>query len=1135
MKRFSLWLCILLTGLFTPVFGKLDGTYMNEAGMTLKTPHAAWDEQGELPHKKILFIMRQTASREIIELVQRFPGFEYEVVLTATETSIGADDPYSNPIAGLATVDKLQELDAKLARDYDLVVMANVDFSILPDEQKFRLMSMVRNGTGLVRIQSTEPWLELKKLPYKKPYAKPLPRPEWVAGSSGLPGTRPENVESRIFNAWQFGNGRIVEVDYGAGYREGVGLTPYFNYTTDWFFLYETSQVFLAQVLYYASGVELPPFTVRQDKGQFAVAFPEGTAVEGRIRQTDNSVIRNSLDFTKLPAGKYTADVLVRRNGALVNFGAFPFTVESAFGAVSLETPRLVQDRGPFSATLKLASPARKGYSAKVELMDAPCRNVWFSKTFPLTAGKKEFPFDLEHYRMPAIGGYLRCTVYDARGNAAHAEKPVVFPDYSLEDYLQLTWGQVSCTFNPAFGERIIDRLGWNVSLQFFKEGDIENALRNEKLCPYICRIGMEAGPNNETRVLRRLWPEQKENREQLDTLNGDESFYHPLVRKLWGNALRRQAEYLKDLSPVLYDLGDENYYTYDAGFGESDKQPFADFLRRKYQTMENLNLEYGASYAGFGEVPHLRLEEAKKEGNLVAYNDHREYIEKMYVDMHHFLASEIKKVHPGARVGAEGSPPGNLEEMIKGLDFWGPYSGMQENEALRAFGAHLVRTIWWGGYCAERSSYPYKLWEHLLQGAINGHAWFLINPAHGETSHSGDLSEAEYLRGYMPYLDDLSYGLAQLLIKTPFPDTGILFYYSHSSDAAAEADSRCVKPDASMNPLLRYCYQRGLGFNFTSPNTLERLKNARLLFLCGTSSLSDKECVAILDFVKSGGTVLADANIAILNENLKKRTRNPLGELFGNLTFAEAKELEIQPYQSASGALALAAERASVVHGNPGLQLHNVGQGKVILLNASLSILENNSQPESALNTFLDQVVNSSGVRPRAVIPDFSNTLMVRPRQAGEFELLGALVQEKDLGKSFTAKLPKEKYIYECRKGLVGKSDRLVFKFSEAPFRCFALFDREQRPPAVTAPAQVAKGGRALLKISGPDNPRERAYRITVTAPDGREILHRSKTICGKTEYPLDFAFNDLPGIYRISIEDAATGLNAQHEIEVR
>lgn len=49
MKRLPLLLCILLTGLVAPVFGKLDGTYINEAGMTLKTPHAAWDEKGELP------------------------------------------------------------------------------------------------------------------------------------------------------------------------------------------------------------------------------------------------------------------------------------------------------------------------------------------------------------------------------------------------------------------------------------------------------------------------------------------------------------------------------------------------------------------------------------------------------------------------------------------------------------------------------------------------------------------------------------------------------------------------------------------------------------------------------------------------------------------------------------------------------------------------------------------------------------------------------------------------------------------------------------------------------------------------------------------------------------------------------
>ena len=115
MKRLPLLLCILLTGLLTPVYGKLDGTYMNEAGMILKTPHAAWDDKGELPHKNILFIMQQTASREVIELVQRFPGFEYEVVLTASDKSIrfrsrGFKTEYYSYLSSMAFIAIVKEL-----------------------------------------------------------------------------------------------------------------------------------------------------------------------------------------------------------------------------------------------------------------------------------------------------------------------------------------------------------------------------------------------------------------------------------------------------------------------------------------------------------------------------------------------------------------------------------------------------------------------------------------------------------------------------------------------------------------------------------------------------------------------------------------------------------------------------------------------------------------------------------------------------------------------------------------------------------------------------------------------------------------------------------------------------------------
>ncbi len=1134
MKQQTLFLVLFSFSWLLPLLAKHEGSYVNEARMTLKTPHAAWDEKSDLPRRKVLFILPQTASREIIELRQRFPGFLCETVLTASEKALGSDDIYANQVEGLSSAEKLNELERELEKNYDIVVMGNVHFSILPDEQKFRLLSMIRNGCGLVRIQSRESWKKLERIPYRKPYAEPLPRPEWVSLASELPGVRPNDFEQRIFNAWRFGKGRIIEVDYGAGYQDGVALTPFFQYDYDWFFQYETSQVFLARLLYYASGWEIPAIPVRKDRGAFIMSPPPGTDASGRIRNQENAVIRNNLDFQGLPAGKYAADFLLREKGKLTAFMTHPFLVESAFGALSVEAPRVVNDRRPFRGKLRLASAAKTDLRVQAELLDAPYRNIWSRKMLSVPKGAQEISFEMQNYRMPAIGGYLRCTVSNAEGESAHAECQILFPDYSLEDYIQITWGHVGCTFNPAFGERIIDRLGWNIALHFFKKGKDETAFRNEKICPYVTRIELTAGPKGEVRFPR-WWFLPQAYRKDWRELGGDESFCRPEVRRLWSLSVRSQASYLKDLSPVLYNLGDENHFTYDAGFGKSDRKGFADFLQEKYGDIGNLNSEYEADYPDFASVPHLRPEEAKRTGNLIAFNDHREYVEKMYVDLHHFLAAEIKKVDPRARVGAEGSPAGNLEKMLAGLDFWGPYSNMIGNEALRAFGADRIRTIWWGGYCSQRASYPYKLWEHLIQGAINGHAWFIINPALSESSHAGDLSEAEYLRNYMPFLDDLNYGIAHLLIRTPLPDDGILFHYSHASAAAAAADSRCVKPEASLNPLLRYCYQRGLGFNFTSLNTLERLQSAKILFLCGTSALSDRECAAILAFTERGGITVADANIAILNENLKKRRKNPLAALFGDLTFETAKELEILPYAAAAENLTLRAGKAYAVPGNPGLRIRKYGRGKAVLLNASLSVMENNSASDAPLNGFLDRLMQTAGVEAMAAIPDFSNDLMVRPRKMKGFEMLAALCREKDIGRVLHAELKKSKYIYECRKGLIGQSPRLAFDFSKTPFHCFALFEKKQSPPILQCPGTVNRGGRVILRISGPEDISGRVYRITLTGPDGQEIRNRSRTVCGKSEYLLDFAYGDPVGDYCIAVSDAATGLSAKHKIKVK
>ena len=90
-----------------------------------------------------------------------------------------------------------------------------------------------------------------------------------------------------------------------------------------------------------------------------------------------------------------------------------------------------------------------------------------------------------------------------------------------------------------------------------------------------------------------------------------------------------------------------------------------------------------------------------------------RQFMEKAYSDLHHFLADEIRKVHPGAKVGAEGSRPAEMEQTIDTLEFWGPYSRLVEDEVLRCLGRDKFRTLWWGGYVGShggRGKYPMPL-----------------------------------------------------------------------------------------------------------------------------------------------------------------------------------------------------------------------------------------------------------------------------------------------------------------------------------------------------------------------------------------------------------------------------------------
>ena len=130
--------------------------------------------------------------------------------------------------------------------------------------------------------------------------------------------------------------------------------------------------------------------------------------------------------------------------------------------------------------------------------------------------------------------------------------------------------------------------------------------------------------------------------------------------------------------------------------------------------------------------------------------------MDKMYADTFQMLASVIRRRDPRARIGAEGSDPGDLEQTVDGLDFWGPYRNLVADETLRNVRPDAVRGIWWGGYIqCTRSGYPLEQWEYLLTGTVNADLWFQCEPGGTLSSFGGDLN-------FAPYVEKMSISLGR-------------------------------------------------------------------------------------------------------------------------------------------------------------------------------------------------------------------------------------------------------------------------------------------------------------------------------------------------------------------------------------
>ena len=743
---------------------------------------------------------------------------------------------------------------------------------------------------------------------------------------------------------------------------------------------------------------------------------------------------------------------------------------------------------------------------------------------------------------MPTLAGYLKCVVKQEGQPLAVKEELLFFPDYRLEDYLEYCFGGVNGEhLGPIYANQIVDGLGWRAGLNHpTTDGTnvAQAALLNQRTIPYVVRIMLEKGEKGEIKQGNWFFLPASQAAAQK-ALKGDESFADPEVRKLWSEGIKFRVKNLSNYSPVVYGLGDENAFSYDAGFGKADSIAFKDFLKQKYDSIGTLNQEYKTNYKSFDEVKHITQQEAKDQKNFPAWYDHRQYMEKMYADLHHFLAGEIKKYDPDAKVGAEGSVPGDLEQTIKGLEFWGPYSDLVMDEVLRSIGPEKIRALWWGGYTGShggRNQYPLPLWKDLLTGNVNGNAWYIAS-IWSDGVLGSDMDYAHYAKELMPHLLRLQNGEAQLLINTPLEKDGIAILWSHASDSAKMLEQKFINPSDSAGTFIRFCYANALNFDFLTESMLNKLKYYKVLCLFGASSINDKARTAILDYVSNGGIVLADANPGILNNFLRPTEKNQLEELFGKITYAgtstpEVRELNLKTEFNGKP-LILQAAKAGMIAGARPFTVTRYGKGQAILLNFTLSGVGATSSKTASLNNFLLDLLNAAGITPpvkiSGIVPDDA---IIRVRVRDGFRLIGLMTGKNDLGKTATISMAQPAYIYDPETGLIKQGDKVEIKLDK-PFKLISCFDRQQQKPEIALSSEKAVPGKPVslaLKDFAPGT----VLLLEIKDPSGKLMPLRKQVIAvGKQkEISIYFAFNDLPGNYMLALTDVATGLKSEKSL---
>lgn len=621
-----------------------------------------------------------------------------------------------------------------------------------------------------------------------------------------------------------------------------------------------------------------------------------------------------------------------------------------------------------------------------------------------------------------------------------------------------------------------------------------------------------------------------------------------------------REEEYTPFNSRYLFQLGDEMSMTYyqfpiDFCFCQYCQKGFRNYLKENGWTLEKVNRIWKTDFKKWEDIQAQTYRETLFSTSSTGFVLHRLYMDKVFADTLEQVRRKIREKYPEAMVGPTGvadspHPYGgnwnfyNMSKFDCGSFYGNPRIMVSFNRSNR-----FVMNYY--GYDYPQGSETNKFWTGLFVGERNTNNWYcpiFLLP---------DLRHTEVRKYYTDLLWTFRSGIGDLLYHADKSTSQAAILHSQRSLIANFLKS--VKGSYFDKELsfAKVFEDLGIAYRFINHEDLSEnlLKEFKILVLPEASALSNKDIEIIRNFVKKGGKIIADYEIATQDEWCNSRTKPALNDLFGIKTTRQVYR-KVNKHNLKGITIRNAVTGVKLTTGKA-LGFAETKRGKTPLAITTANTLYLNFEPvytNMREKAFRDLINNFIKLEPEAKF-ESDSAVMHGIYNNGAVKHIGLLAEMKfpnaanadrktceKYSVKGTLKLAEKGHIYNSTDGkYLGAGNKFDLTLIPGHGTLLTVLPYKADSLKITAPTAIKAGEKADIDceiiISGNTKAGNHVFLMQVFRPNGTESLEY-RTIRhakdGKFKFAFPSALNEQ-GTWTFKFKDAASCITSSCKIKVQ